>query len=339
MARVYLSGASGFVGGELCRLLAGDDDHVIGLARSDAAAQSVTERGATPARGDVLDIGQVAEAMAGCDLAYHVAGVNSHCPEDPAEMMRVNAEGSENAVEAAARAGVRRLVLTSSSTTIGERQGVVAHEDTPHRGSFLSDYDESKHEGERRALAAAQRLGVDVVAVNPSSVQGPGRAGGTAKFILAYINGKLPVFMDVIVSVTDVADVARGHVLAAEHGRPGARYVLNGASVPSGDALRVVAEIAGIDYSVRMVPPALARGAAVAAETTARARGKTTSLCRARVRTLLHGHRYDASRSERELGLEYMPLSETVARIIDWAYEAGLLTRTLPRHRGLVDPR
>ncbi|HEX4732828.1 MAG TPA: NAD-dependent epimerase/dehydratase family protein [Thermoleophilaceae bacterium] len=327
MARVFLSGGSGFIGGAVCSRLIARGDDVVALARSETAATIVSERGAEPLRAEVLDEDLIAAGMRGCAVAYHVAGVNSHCPEDPAELMRVNVAGAEAAVRAAARAGVPRLVLTSSAAAVGEPKGAIGREDTPHRGWYLSLYDRSKHEGERRAFDAAARLGVEVVAVNPSSVQGPGRSAGNGKLLIDYLNGKLPVFVDVHISVVDIDDTAAGHVLAAERGRPGARYVLNGATVQIREVLEMLFRLTGVEQSVRMAPPVLARSVATIAEGVGRARGSTSSMCRARMRTILHGHRYDGSRAASELGLVYTPLAETFRRTIEWAREEGLLTR------------
>ena len=330
MTRAFLTGGSGFIGGELCRHLRASGDEVVALARSDRSAGVVAERGAAVARGDVLDEDALAAGMESCQVAYHVAGVNTHCPSDPGDLMRVNVRGPDAVVRAAARAGVRRVVLTSSAASVGEPEGTVGHEETRHRGSYLSLYDRSKHEGEIAAFAAGRETGVEVVALNPSSVQGPGRASGNGKIIISYLNGKLLAFVDVHVSVVDVADVAAAHRLAWERGAPGARYVLNGGSIPSREALEIVGSLSGVRENVRIVPPVLARGVAALAEVGGRVRGSTSSLCRARVRTILHGHRYDGSLAERELGLEYTPVRETFARTIDWAVAEGLVTRKLP---------
>jgi dihydroflavonol-4-reductase len=327
MARVFLSGGSGFIGGAVCARLVAHGDQVVALARSDVAEEVVVARGAEPLRADALDEDRIAAGMKGCAVAYHVAGVNSHCPQNPDEMMRVNVGGAETAVRAAARAGIPRVVLTSSAASVGEAQGTVGHEDSPHRGYYLSLYDRSKHEGEQRALEAGRRLGVEVVAVNPSSVQGPGRAAGNGKILIDYLNGKLPVFVDVHISVVDIADVAVAHLLAAERGRPDTRYVLNGATVGVRDAIEILSGLTGVAEPVRMAPPILARGVAAVSEGVGRARGKTSSMCRARMRTILHGHRYDGSRATRELGLVYTPLAETFRRTIDWAREQGLVTK------------
>jgi dihydroflavonol-4-reductase len=333
VSRVFVTGASGFIGGALTTRLLQRGDEVVGLARSDLAAEKVAARGAEVARGDLLDEESLATGMVGCELAYHVAGVNSHCPPDPDMMLRVNVGGADAAVRAAARAGIGRMVYTSSAASLGERRGTVGTEDCAHRGSYLSVYDRSKHEGEQAVFAAAAETGVEVVAVNPSSVQGPPRTGGNGAILIAYLNGKLPVFVDTQLSVVDIQDCVEGHLLAAEHGESGRRYVLNGATLGSREALKIVSELSGVRDRVRMIPAPAARVAVAVAEGVYRLRGKTPSLCRARVRTILHGHRYDGSRASRELGLEYTPVADTFARTIEWAVEEGLVTRPLPRAR------
>jgi dihydroflavonol-4-reductase len=238
--------------------------------------------------------------------------------------------GAEAAVRAAARAGIGRMVYTSSAASLGEPVGTVGTEDCTHRGSYLSVYDRSKHEGEQAAFAAGSATGVEVVAVNPSSVQGPGRSSGNGAIVLAYVNGNLRVFARTHVSLVDIDDCVEGHLRAADHGRAGERYILNGATITSEQALAILCEVAGVHQRVRMVPAPIARAVSAAAETFYRARGRTCPVCRARVRTLLHGHRYDGSRATRELGLQYTPVADTFARTIEWAAEQGLVTPVLP---------
>lgn len=333
-APTFLTGASGFIGGALAERLVADGHAVRGLARSDAAAAAVRARGAEAVRGTVLDEDVLAEGMAGCEVAFHVAALNSHCPQDPRALMRTNVAGTEAAVRAAARAGVRRLVLTSSAAAVGEAAGTVGTEASPHRGSYLSAYDRSKHESEARAFALGAEHGLEVVALGPSSVQGPGRSTGNGKIVLDYLNGKLPVFVDTHVSVCDVADCVEAHVLAAGRGTPGERYLLNGATLTSDAALGLVRELSGVEDEPRILPHWVARTAVTAVEGAYRLRGRVPSLCRDRVATILHGHRYDGSRAERELGLRYTPVRETFRRTIAWALEAGLVQRDLPAWRG-----
>jgi dihydroflavonol-4-reductase len=247
------------------------------------------------------------------------------CPDDPAALIHVNVRGAEMAVRAAARAGVGRVVLTSSAAALGEPEGTVGSETSPHRGSYLSVYERSKHEGEVAAFAAARLAGVELVAVNPSSVQGPGRASGTGRILIAYLNGQLRAFVDTAISLVDIDDCVEAHVLAAERGVPGERYVISGATLAAREALELVTEISGVRREVRMLPPAVARVGGALVEGAFRVRGRTPPVCREMVRTLLHGHRYDGAKATRELGLAYTPVAETFRRTIEWARAEGLV--------------
>lgn len=330
MTRVFLTGGSGLIGGALATRLAESGHELVALARSEAGERALAARGARVVRGDTLDEDVLASGMAGCALVYHVAGINTMCPTDPARLFHVNVRGAETAVRAAARAEVPRVVLTSSAASLGEAAGSVGNEDSPHRGTYLSMYERSKHEGELAALEAARRAGVELVSINPSSVQGPGRAGGTGRIMIAYLNGRLRAFVDVTISIVDIADCVEGHLLGAERGVPGERYVLNGTTMQGREALDIVAELSGVRHRVRFLPPSVATVAGGLVGTAYRLRGRQPPVCGEMVRTLLHGHRYDGSRAERELGLRYTPVAETFERTIAWAVSEGLVKGPLP---------
>ena len=153
------------------------------------------------------------------------------CPSDPGAMYRTNVDGVRTVVGAAAEAGVRRVVLTSSAATIGESEGTVANEETAHAGVFLSHYARSKYLGELAFFEEASRWGIEAVAVNPSSVQGPGRASGSTLILRLALNMKRPVAVDTTLSIVDVDDCADAHLLAAERGTDGSRYLISGASI------------------------------------------------------------------------------------------------------------
>lgn len=325
MARVFITGASGLLGGALLESLIERGDAVVALARSSASAEALHARGVEVRRGELTDETALADAMAGSELAFNVAGVNAFCVREATEMMRANVDGAVTVVRAAHRAGIPRLVHTSSAVTLGEARGVVADEWVPHRGWYLSLYEQSKTLGERAALAAAAELGQDLVCVNPSSVQGPGRAGGTGRFVIAFLDGRLKVFVDTWVSLVDIQDCVAGHLLAAAHGTSGERYLLNGIRMHITDLLALAADAAGITAAPRLLPRRLASVGAGAVELAFRARGRHPPVCREMVRTLLHGHRYDGSRAQRELGLRYTDPAQTLRRTVDWARAEGLL--------------
>jgi dihydroflavonol-4-reductase len=333
MTRVFLTGGSGVVGGALAAGLAERGDELVALARSDEAAAKLEKHGARVVRGDTLDEDALAAGMEGCELLYHVAGINTLCPSDPTALFHINVRGAEAAVRAAARAGVRRVVLTSSAAALGEAEGTVGNEESPHRGTYMSSYERSKHEGELAAFEAARRAGIELVSVNPSSVQGPGRAGGTGRILIAYLNGRLKAFVKTRISLVDIRDCVEGHLLAAERGKPGERYVLNSATLTSQEALEIVSGMTGVTESVRFLPAGVATAAATLIEGGFRVRGRTPPVCREMVRTMLHGHHYDGSKAARELGLAYTPVRETFRRTIEWAIEQGLVQRALPGWR------
>lgn len=325
MSRVFVTGGTGLIGSALVARLAARGDQVVALARSETAAQALQARGAHPVRGDALDEERLARGMEGCELAFNVAGVNSLCVDDARPMQTVNAQAPVIAVRAAKRAGVARLVHTSSAATIGEPPGTLGNEQTRHRGWYLSTYERTKTEGEHAAFAAARELGQDLVCVNPSSVQGPGRTGGTGKFLLAFLDGRLKVFVPTNVSLVDIADCVEGHLLAAERGTAGERYLLSGVTLTISQAFTLAGDVANVRREPRLLPRPLATVAATIVERSFRLARRHPPVCREMVRTLLHGHRYDGSRAERELGLTYTHPRETLRRTVQWAQEQGLL--------------
>jgi dihydroflavonol-4-reductase len=322
---VLVTGGSGLVGGSLVRRLVASGRRVRGLARSDAAADALRAAGAEPVRGDVLDPGALAEAARGCATLFHAAGVNAMCLRDPRPMLRTNVEGTANAIRAAAAAGVGRVVFTSSAAALGEAAGTVGSEGSPHRGTYLSSYERSKHLAEGTALRLGAELGVEVVSVNPSSVQGPGRTQGSARLLLDLVNGRLPVLVETAISLVDIDDCAEGHVLAERLGSPGERYVLNGATLSTPEAVELLRRLWGRPERVWWIPPALARAGGAGAQVVGRVLRRDLPACREAVRTILHGHRYDGSRAERELGLRYTPIVETLERTLVWYAERGLI--------------
>ncbi len=328
--RVFLTGATGFVGEAILERLVADGRTVRALTRSAAGAERLAAAGAEAVHGDILDQASLRAAMATCDVAYHVAGLNGFCLPDPSQLMRMNVTGTVNVVQAAAAAGVRRIVYTSSAATIGEMHGTVGREDSPHRGSFLSHYEHSKWQAERDAFAAAAAADVELVSVNPASVQGPGRTRGTAKLLLGYLNGTLRAVIDSRMSIVDIADCADAHLRAEERAVSGERYLIAGATLTVREAIAVMGTVAGIADVPRVLPAPAAMATATVIGAIGRVRRRRAPFCREMMRTLLHGHAYDGTRATRELGLSYTPLEDTLRRTLAWYQSHGFITRALP---------
>lgn len=331
ISRVFITGGTGLLGRAIVERLVQDGRPVTALARSQDSARSLRALGARPVPGDLGDPDSLVDGMQGCETVYHVAGVNAFCLPDNSVLYRVNVEGSRNVVRAAARSGVRRIVYTSSAATLGEKRGTVGREDSPHRGWFLSGYERSKHQAEQAVLTEAGAVeGLEVVCVNPASVQGPGRTGGTARLLLDYVNGRLNGIPDTRMSLVDIADCTAGHVLAEATGRPAERYVLSGATLTTREAVSLLAGVSGVQYRPRTLPHVLVQAGGALGEAVARIRGRRPRICREMVRTLLHGHAYDGSKATRELGLRYTPIEETLRRTLVWYREHGLVSRPMP---------
>jgi dihydroflavonol-4-reductase len=318
-----ITGGSGVVGSALVRHLVTAGDEVTALAHSDRSVSILEALGARPVRGDVLDRESVRRLVSGSDQVFHVAGVNEMCSPHPEVMDQVNIEGTRIVLEESMRAGARRLIHTSSAATIGEESGTVGSESSPHRGSYQSRYERSKHLAELMLLEQCGEF--PVVLVNPASVQGPGRSTGTAKLFLDLLNGRLPFLVETSVAVVDIDDTARGHILAAERGSGGERYLLCGANFKMSDALNMLARAGGREMHPRFLPGGLVEALAAVGEGAARLVGRRPKFCREMIRVLRAGHVYDGTKATRDLGLAYTPIEETIRRTIEWFEVSGLL--------------
>ena len=222
MTRVFLTGGSGLIGGALADA-AGRARRRGGRARALRRGRARARRRAARAvvRGDVLDEDALAGGHGAAARSPTTWPASTRCARrDPAALFHVNVRGAEAAVRAAARAGRRAASCSRPRRRRSARPtGTVGSEDSPHRGSYLSVYERSKHEGELAAFAAARRAGRRARrrSTRPRS-RVPGRAGGTGRILIAYLNGRLRAFVDTQISIVDIADCVEGHVLAAERG-------------------------------------------------------------------------------------------------------------------------
>lgn len=323
--KAIVTGATGFVGGAVLDHLVAAGHAVTATVRSEAGAAAVRGRGGRPVEATVGHPESLLRAFEGHDVAFHVAGINGFCLPDPSEMFATNVNGSVNVIRAALRAGVGTVVYTSSAATIGETAGTTGDEKTTHRGWYLSEYERSKVEAERAVAIEAEDLGVNVVSVNPASVQGPGRLTGTGRLLLAFLKGKLRYLPDTRASIVDVDDCARGHLAAAERGSKGARYILAGGTATTGEMAAMLGAAAGLDVQFRTLPTWAARSIGIAVGGVYRVVRRQAPVCREMIETMLHGHALDGSRAERELGISYTTLERTFEKAVDWYRANGHL--------------
>jgi len=319
---VFLTGATGFVGSALLNRLIADGRSVRALVRSNGDADGMRSLGVEPVIGGLEDI--ESSSMSGCRSVFHVAGLNAMCLRQPLALERTNVAGTRAVVGAAAQAGVERVVYTSSAATIGEPQGSVGTESTIHRGTYITAYERSKHLAEVAAFEDAKTAGLDLVAVNPSSVQGPGRTGGTARILISFLRGRLRFAVDTRLSLVFIDDVVDAHIRAEQTGRAGQRYLVSGWTATVAEAVDVLSAVTGIDRHVRYLSPRLLGVVAATSSAWYRLLRRDAPLCREMVAALRHGHTYDGSRAESELGLRYTPPEEWLARTVEWYRAEGM---------------
>lgn len=317
---VCITGATGFIGAHVAGVASELCPPVRATYRDEARLGRLGGIEAETVKADVLDRAALRRAFRGCELVFHCAGFVGAHPAD--RVWRVNALAPRIAVEAAAAEGVRRVVVTSSVAGIGPAPpGRPGTEDDLYRGGLGLTYPDAKHEGEAEALAAGVRVGVEVVVVNPSYVFGPpvdrSLPGETStRMIGNYLRGRLPAIVDGETNAVDVRDVARGHVLASQRGRPGERYVLGGRDVRWVELLERVAELSGVHHPLIVLPP----------ETAVLARRRESlglpGLVRAEgIMLMAQNWRYSSRKARHELGYRTRSLDRTLRDTIDWYRE------------------
>jgi dihydroflavonol-4-reductase len=262
---ICVTGATGFLGSELVRLLCKRGEEVRALGRDEQALGRLAELGAETVRTSIEDEELLREALDGCGLVYHVAGIVAHEKRDRPRLMATNAEGARRLLELADPAA--RVVHVASIATLGPGSGpddLIDEEHAPPPIASTLPYSVSKIAGERHALEAA-RAGRDVVIVNPAFIIGPGDdRSGTTWPIREYVRGRLPFVVEGGLCLVDVRDVASGLVAAAERGITGERYVLGNreGNLRHEDFFAKVGEIAGRKRWQLIVPAGLATAVA-----------------------------------------------------------------------------
>lgn len=323
--RALVTGGTGFVGGALVRALVAGGAQIRVLTRPTSQTKALESLGVEIVRGDILVRASIEAALEGCDTLFHAAALYDLWGLDEAELLATETEGTRNAMAAALAAGVAKVVYTSTAVCIGEAKGQVATEATAHRGYFLSSYEKAKRAAEQVAFAYAEK-GVPLICVQPAAIYGPGDRKPTGRFILNLLNGRVPALFLGRVSLVYIDDAARGHVLAAEKGRVGERYILAGTVGKLTELGRQVCRLAG-----RWVPPTiptpLAAPYALGGEALSRLTRRPPVLSWETYRLIAHGFCADGSRATAELGLAYTPQEEGLTRTINWCWEQGLLRR------------
>ena len=324
--KLFITGATGFVGSHVARAAAAQGATLLCLARPTSVLTHLP-REAEVVLGDLRAPEKFAHALQGCDAVLHVAADYRLWVPEPAAMYKANVEGTRELLRFAREAGVPRFVYTSSVATMGfDRAGTIVDEQTPvSEQHMIGHYKRSKWMAEQEALAAA-RGGQPVMILNPTTPVGSHdvKPTPTGRIVVDFLNRKFPAYVETGLNLVDVREVARMHLVALERGTPGERYILGGENLTLKTILDKLAGMTGLAAPRLKVPHAVAMAFALLDETiTGKLRGKEP---RATVEAVRMGRKMmfaSSAKAKRELGLRVLPVNDALIEACRWFVQHG----------------
>ncbi|HYL35939.1 MAG TPA: hopanoid-associated sugar epimerase [Bryobacteraceae bacterium] len=317
MKPTLVTGATGFIGWHVARMLLARGARVRALARP---ASQVRELELEVVRGDLRDPGSLEQAAAGCGVVFHIAADYRLWAKDPQELYRSNVEGTRNLLAAARKCGAERVVYTSTVGCIGIPKDGLGREDVAVRlEDMTGTYKRSKFQAEQVALEFA-RSGFPVVIVNPTAPIGDHdfKPTPTGKIVVDYLKGAMPAFVDTGLNLVDVMDTAQGHLLACERGRAGERYILGCENLTLQQILARLAAITGGRAPRWRIPHAVAYAAGAASTGWANLSGHAPRVPLDAVKMARTKVFVSLDKAKRELGFNPQPVDGALRRAVDW---------------------
>lgn len=322
LLKTFVTGATGFLGSHVARVLSEQGAELRLLVRPTSNLRNLEGLRAETAIGDLRDPASLEKAMSGCDTVFHVAADYRLWVRDPEEMYRSNVDGTRAILEAARKNGVRRVVYTSSVATMGfTGNGHPADEDSPvSLADMIGPYKRSKFMGEQIAMEAG-RSGMHVVTVNPTTPVGEQdvKPTPTGRIVVDFLKRKFPAYVETGLNLVDVRECARGHVAALEKGRSGERYILGGENLTLKQILDRLGKITGLPSPKVKLPYVFAFATGVVDEmiTGRLLKGEP----RATIDTVRMGSKKmfaSSDKAERELGWKIVAVEGALRRAVEW---------------------
>ena len=325
---ILITGASGFVGSAVAKRLLEAGHDVRALVRPTSSRLNLSDKRLDIVSGDLRDAASIERAMAGVRFVFHVAADYRLWARDPQDIVHTNVEGTRTLMNAALRAGVERIVYTSSVATLAARpDGTPSDERFPlDAAKAVGAYKYSKVLAERLVESMIAELGLPAVIVNPSTPIGPGdvRPTPTGRIIIEAA-GRMPAYVDTGLNLVHVDDVAAGHLAALQQGRIGERYILGGQDVLLGDMLRDIANLVGRSPPKLRLPRQLIFPIAYGAEAIAYFTGREPFVTTTGLRLAKDRMFFSTAKAERELGYRARPYTQAIAEAIAWFRQNGYL--------------
>lgn len=324
--KALVTGATGFIGSSLVRELLKDGVDVKVLVRKNSDTRNIDGLDVERFYGDIRDGDSVKAALKGCDTFYQTAALYASWGPSKKEFYDINVEGTKIALNAALEQGVGKVVYTSSIAAIGAHGAErPANEEAQfNMGKAGDHYTISKYLGEVEAQKICKK-GLPLVVVNPAYVIGirDTKPTPTGQMIVNVLNGRMMGYLDSGLNLVDVEDVARGHILAAQKGRIGERYILGNENMSQGKYFKLVAEIGGVKPPTRKFPRAFALATSYPLQLAASISKKPPIITPAGVRSNSQSWYFDCSKAVTQLGLPQTLIRTTIEKAVNWFRENG----------------
>ena len=319
--KVLVTGATGFIGFHVAKLLVEKGFQVSALVREGSDTSALKTMGIELVRGDVRDYSSICKALKGCRQLYHLAADYRIWVNDPKTMYEINVQGTKNVMQAALTTGIEKIVYTSTVGVLATcSNGKPSNEETPVSiRDMVGDYKKSKFIAEKEVFDFIKK-GAQVVIVNPTTPVGPmdKKPTPTGKIIVDFLNGKIPAYLDTGMNFVDVEDVASGHLLAAQHGRVGQRYILGNKNISLNKFFENLASITGKKPPKVRLPYLPVLLAAYVNEALSRITNRYPVIPLTGVKMARKYMYFDCSKAVKELNMPQNPVENAIEKAIDW---------------------
>ncbi len=320
---ILVTGGTGFIGTAVVKELVQRGEKVRVLVRRSSQVDHLLALGVEIVYGDILDRESLPPALSGCATIIHCAAIYDLWVRDKQAMHRTAVDGTRNVLSTALQMGASKVIYTSSCVTIGERKNEMGDEQTVHRNYYLCTYERAKKAAEEIAQGYIER-GLPMIIVHPAAVYGPRDFKPTGRSIMDAVNGNLPATFKGWISLIYIDDVARGLVLVMQKGQIGEHYILAESAISLDQYFTTICKLGG-SRRPPVVPGFVSACYAGLGELLAKFTHKPPTLSYDNFKLLHHGNRVDGSKANRQLGLQYTPFEQGLAKTLDWYWRHGYL--------------
>ncbi|MFB6341614.1 SDR family oxidoreductase [Saccharicrinis sp. FJH62] len=321
--KIFVTGATGFIGKQLVLRLVDEGHEVHALFRSPEKKKELVQPGIKFFKGDILDPDSLDKALAGCEIVFHLAAFARLWDKDPDSWYRINVTGTENVLQASKKAGVKRFILTSTAGKYGPSTDGIVTEETKRTVPYLTAYEETKDISERKAKDLANK-NFEVIIVNPTRVYGPGllsESNGVTRMVDMYVNGKynvIPGDGESVGNYVYIDDVVEGHILAWKQGKSGENYLLAGENASFYDFFKTLGEVSGVQKRMLHIPVVLLSFVATLFEGWTRVTGKPPLITKQWLKRFMYNWNVSCEKAEKELGYKPVTLNFGLLNTVKW---------------------